>query len=355
MNLIDIYVTEIGRQLPGKNRSDIETELRSILQDMLDERSRKTGTPIDDAQILQVLQEYGSPEKVAASYRGERYLIGPKLYPAYIKVLQIVLPIIGVLALVGLGLSLLPMDTIIGAGIAEPIKSGLSSFLKVIGEATSSFFGSVISALGVITLIFALLERFAPDFKTDAGQWEARSLLKISPPDKIKPVELIVEIFFSGLAILVFNFFPQIIGFTASLNSLLETGSLELVNFVPLLSEAFFRYVPYLTILWAMTIVLNSLLFARGRWEVWSRWLSMAVKGLGIVIAVVMLFGPSLIAASVDLPFLDTLASGDGSSIFMSGLNLSVRLALFVSIVVGSVELVKSLIHIFQGRSVLTS
>ncbi len=37
MNLIDIYVSEVGRQLNQKNRSDIEAEIRSTLQDMLDE------------------------------------------------------------------------------------------------------------------------------------------------------------------------------------------------------------------------------------------------------------------------------------------------------------------------------
>jgi len=42
-NLIDNYVSEVGRRLPRKTRSDIEAEIRSILQDMLDERSQKTG------------------------------------------------------------------------------------------------------------------------------------------------------------------------------------------------------------------------------------------------------------------------------------------------------------------------
>ncbi len=79
MNLLDAYITEVGRRLPAKNRADIEAEIRSAIQDMLDEKSQATGKPVDEAMTLEVLKAYGDPEKVAASYRGERYLIGPRL------------------------------------------------------------------------------------------------------------------------------------------------------------------------------------------------------------------------------------------------------------------------------------
>ena len=349
MNLLDLYVSEVGSHLPAKTRADIETELRSLLQDMLEERAKSSGKPVDDELTLQVLQEYGSPEKVATSYRGERYLVGPKLYPTYIKVLQIVLPIIGILSLVGLGLSLVPMDAIIGPGVEGAIKAGVAGFVEVISEAISGFFGSMISALGVITLIFALLERFAPDMKTESDKWEAKSLLTITPPDKIKPAELIVEIFFTGLAILVFNFFPQIVGFTPSLNALIESGSLD-VTFVPLLSETFFGYVPYLTVTWVLTIVLNSILFSRGRWESWSRWFSLGLNALGIGISVMMLLGPSLIADLGNLPAAASAAFFYDANLLKSILNLSVRLALVVSIVVESAEVIQTLIHLLKRR-----
>jgi hypothetical protein len=45
MNLIDTYVSEVGRHLPQKNRADIEAEIRSTIEDILEERSRKFGKP----------------------------------------------------------------------------------------------------------------------------------------------------------------------------------------------------------------------------------------------------------------------------------------------------------------------
>ena len=68
MNLIDKYVVEVGKHLPRKNRADIEAEIRSTLEDMLDERTQATG-PADEATILQVLKEYGAPREVAAKYK----------------------------------------------------------------------------------------------------------------------------------------------------------------------------------------------------------------------------------------------------------------------------------------------
>jgi uncharacterized protein (UPF0216 family) len=42
MNLIDKYIAEVGKHLPRRNRSDIEAEIRSTLEDMLDERKQAT-------------------------------------------------------------------------------------------------------------------------------------------------------------------------------------------------------------------------------------------------------------------------------------------------------------------------
>ena len=43
MNLIDRYVTDVGKYLPRRNRADIEAEIRSTLEDMLEERAQAPG------------------------------------------------------------------------------------------------------------------------------------------------------------------------------------------------------------------------------------------------------------------------------------------------------------------------
>lgn len=343
MNLIDTYVSEVGRHLPQKNRADIEAEIRSAIQDLLEERARQGGKPADDEEtIFEVLKEYGAPEKVAASYQPERYLIGPRLYPAYIKVLQIVLPIIGVLALVGLGFSL------------GQLKLTASDAFEVIITAIANYFGSMITALGSITLIFALLERFIPDLKTAGAKWDPRSLRKVSPPDQVKPVGLILEILFTGLAILIFNFFPQLINIGYYSNGSWWVGFISTQTGqaweTTLLSEAFFRYLPALNIIWGLTIVLDVILIQRGRWEVWSRWFVIGVKALMIGVAAVMLAGPSLIGVTAQSLIEAGFPAPEAADILVTLMNQGVRVGLALVILFDGLDLVKALIHLFRQR-----
>ena len=50
MNLLDTYISEIGRRLPRRNHKDIEAEIRSTIEDILEERSGKSGQPVDEDQ-----------------------------------------------------------------------------------------------------------------------------------------------------------------------------------------------------------------------------------------------------------------------------------------------------------------
>jgi len=69
MKLIDRYVTEVGKRLPlVRGRVDIEKELRSTLEDMLEDRAQKSGKPADEAMEIELLKEYGAPQKVAETY-----------------------------------------------------------------------------------------------------------------------------------------------------------------------------------------------------------------------------------------------------------------------------------------------
>jgi hypothetical protein len=336
MNLIDTYVTEVGRRLPRKNRADIEAEIRSILQDMLDERSQKTGKTVDDEMTLEVLKAYGAPEKIAATYLGERYLIGPRLYPIFMLVLRIVLMVTGILAAIGLGIA-----------VYQTTLTPLNAFDTVI-KAIVNFGTSVMIALGNIVLIFAILEwaLFRAGGKMDIKglpkekEWDPRSLTKVSTPNQVKMGETIVEIVGCFAAIVIFNFYPQIIGFTPSLDSVVEVGNWSSVTFVPLLSEAFFYYVPYLTLFWALTIILDIVLLRQGTWNAVTRIFAIGLKLISIIIAAAMLVGPSLIAFTTE-----TLASiiGDAGAaqILMSLISQIVQIALWIVIIVESIEVVR--------------
>ena len=106
MNLIDLYAREVGYNLPEKMKADIEKEIRSLIEDNLEDESQKTGRPVDEEMQVEVLQRLGPPEKVAASYLPPRYLIGPELYPHFLTTLRIVLVVVAIVSTIGIGASL---------------------------------------------------------------------------------------------------------------------------------------------------------------------------------------------------------------------------------------------------------
>jgi hypothetical protein len=344
MNLIDIYVTEVGRRLPQKGRADIEAELRSTLEDMLEERSKKTGRSVDEALTLDLLKEYGAPDKVATTYQGERYLIGPQLYPVFLMVLKFVFPVIAVLA---------------AFGAFVQVSRHVASVQDVFGTLFSVFAGVVtatISALGSLVLIFAVIERalYSSGKKIDLKdtlkekEWDPHSLTRINSPDQIKLAERVIEIVGCFAAILIFNFYPQLIGFgfTSGGGWYLGTGSW---NHLPLLSAEFFKYVPYLTVVWVLTIVLDVVLLRIGHWNILTRIFAIGLKLVTVIITAAMLVGPSIIALT---PASLTTVTGDAHSAqtLMSIITQVVRIALWLGIIGGSIDLLRMIYQtVFRG------
>jgi len=329
MNLIETYISEVGKDLPKKNRADIEAEIHSALEDMLEERSRDTGKAVDDELILQVLNDYGAPEKVAASYQPERYLIGPKLFPGYLTVIRIVLPIVAVFALIGARIAIGQVNA--GGG------SSADAIGRAIGDAIAGFFSAALSALGSITLIFAILQWTIPNLQQKETAWDSHSLLKVSPPDRVKIGDAILEIVTSCAALVIFNFYPQIVGVSYS--------NARGWTHIPVLSDAFFDYLPVLNILWVLVITVNVFLLYRGSWSTPLRWFSLSVKVLNIGMAALLLSGPALIDIT---PAMLTPGGMDvhSAETLVELLNQLVRWALILVIVFGGWDVVKTLLRL---------
>ena len=277
MNLIELYVIEVGKNLPARGRQDIQKELHSTLEDMLEDRAQKTGRPADEALMRELLTEYGAPKKVAAAYLPTRYLIGPRLYPFFTLVLKIVFSVLGVLGLIGLGVAL----------VNGRLNSAES--LGVLGKHALEFFGGLISAFGNIVLIFAILERVLPKEKFEDGieDWTVNELAQAPETDEVKLWEPILGIVFGAAFLIVLNFYPDL------LKVLVQTDG-EWYR-IGLLSDAFFRYLPWINLSGLLTIGLNLYLVRRGCRTTLSRWANLGLDMLSLAIVAMMLRGPSLV------------------------------------------------------------
>jgi hypothetical protein len=95
MDLVDRYLKAVAKALPEEQREDIVRELSEDIRSEMEEREDGLGRPLTEAEQQSVLKQRGNPLLLAASYRQDhrtvafgRQLIGPVLFPFYIKVLS---------------------------------------------------------------------------------------------------------------------------------------------------------------------------------------------------------------------------------------------------------------------------
>ncbi|HEY5983696.1 MAG TPA: hypothetical protein VIU38_09510 [Anaerolineales bacterium] len=330
MSLIDLYVTEVGKRLPLKGRSDIEAELRSTLEDMLEDRAQKAGRPADEAMMLDLLKEYGPPDKVAATYNPYQYLIGPAMYPFFVRVLKIVLSVLSIVLLVTLGIKL-GRQPLGGLELAQAIGTGLLGIL-----------GAGLQAFGNIALVFAILERVMPasEFKIDEEkkEWDPASLKKAAAPTEVKPWEPITNILFTVAAMVVLNGYSNVIAMY-----FFKDGAWQSV---PVLTEAFFRWLPLMNVQWALQIVLNVILLRQGRWQTGTRVFSIATSLLGIFIGYMLLTGAPIVSLSTEA----LLASGAADAAQAQNINAvlqqAVRLGILMAILAQAADVVKNAVRL---------
>lgn len=164
--LVERYLHQVGRYLPEGERKDIQAELRSQIEDQLEDRFG--GAP-SQAEIAAVLKGLGDPRQMATSYGRQQYLVGPNLYPIMMMVLRVGLPIVpGFIVLMNIVGSLIAGET--GDWVGLLIESIFVAF-----QAAFFFAASVV-------LFFAIFER-------SGGEIEARKKAEAFNPLELPPVD----------------------------------------------------------------------------------------------------------------------------------------------------------------------
>lgn len=317
MNLVDRYVQEVGDRLPVKQRSDIQAEIKSMVQDMLEEKSRNSGKPVDEALTLQVLKELGRPEKVATSYSPPRYLIGPTLYPTFWFVLKISLAVVAAVAVIV---------------FAVRVAVGDIGNWAAVGDGIGNIFDWLVAALGWVVVTFAILERVWPASKIPGKEkdWDPAELLRRPDADKIPLSRPITAILFTLAALVIFNVFRGVIAV-----KFLEQG--ELVTLVSL-SDAFFRVMLLINVVWVLTVVFHCATLVQRRWYPATRWAYVGLLVFGIVVTAILLAGPSII--NVNIETLNAINTSSASSeTIISTVNIVVRACLGIAIVVSCIQI----------------
>lgn len=272
---IDRYVNAVGSALPVRERGDVEAEIRSLIQDELEARDVTNLEDADEATVLAVLEQFGRPEALAARYHAPRSLIGPALYPTFRIVTTIVL-----LVLTGVWVFGIAVNVGMGRGM-------LDNPLATVG----GLVGGLFQTFGTLVFVFALIETFSHgkiEAEAKEEAWNPRSLPKVETSERVKVGELVVGIGFNLVAIVIFNAYPEWISAIS-----VTDGQ---VTVTPLLSENFMTFVPWLTLMWSLTIALNAYVLAQGQWRPLTRWLQIGLSLFGLAILGWMLVDGPLLA-----------------------------------------------------------
>jgi hypothetical protein len=141
-DLVERYVKQVGRHLPDAERKDVISDLRSQIQDQLDDRFGGRATHTDAARVL---SEFGDPGSLAIKYGAKPYLIGPELYPGLITTLRV-----GLMLIPALTVPLKLIDTDFGLLRSNVIQL----FIQIVAGAAE---GALVFT-GAMVLLFAILQ-----------------------------------------------------------------------------------------------------------------------------------------------------------------------------------------------------
>ena len=325
--LLDRYLLGVKRELTGKQREDIAAEIESYLLDLLEERFPKT-EEFTEAQIKEILQEMGAPRKVAAQYSPQRYLIGPRLFPAFFLVLKIVIAaVIGALTL----------SFIINSVIGETSITWLA-VLEYLG----TIWSGMLSTVGSITLVFAIIERVGEGKEIkeldELQEFNLPSLPEL-PADEKKPgkIGLSIEIALSIIGIAFFTYVNNTGGYVPYF--LNPQAEMEIVQ---VFTDNFLQYVPLILALAGLDLTRNIMLLVLGYHSALTNWWQICTQSAHVVMMAFMIKSMPLItlgafrnigAADFDFVHIESLA------------NTGIAIGMGVGIVGTSIEIIRKVIR----------
>ena len=236
--LTDRYVDAVTRTLPERQRADVARELRASIDDQVAARA-ESGEPTAAAERA-VLEELGDPDRLAAGYADRpAYLLGPRYYFAWKRLLVLLLWIVPACSAVGVALG----QTIAGAPTGT-----------IIGAVASSTVTVIVHVCFWTTAVFVVLDRTGA--RDPLAPWT---------------VDRLPEAREKGAG------FGDLVG--AVLCTLLFAGAIAwdlTLGFVPGAQVSFLNgdlwpvRLTFLALIAAAAIVLQAAVWAQGRWRLWS-------------------------------------------------------------------------------------
>jgi len=186
MQLLERYLQAVKFWLPKEQKEDIIAELSEDIRSQVDEKETELGRKLNEVELESILKQRGRPILVANRYLPQEHLIGPVLFPIYRLVLKIVM-LCYVVPWTVTWIALL----IFNSGYAAKFVG--HSWVEALGYLWASLWSTVFLAAGIVTLIFAVLERV--QLKSHfLEEWNPRKLPPVNNPNVIRRFNSVLEL-----------------------------------------------------------------------------------------------------------------------------------------------------------------
>lgn len=324
--LLDRYLLGVRRALTGKKREDIAAEIESSLLDRLEERF-SGDQEISEVQVKEVLQEMGSPRKLAASFGPQRSLIGPRLLPAYLLVLRIVVPVV-----VGaLTLSII-IESLTGNGVGSGIP---------ILEYMATLWNGAFSAAAFVTLTFAIIERVNEDKEIEElkefEKFSVENLPEIDDTNKQPTTP--GTVFEIVMGVIGLAFFTYVLNNNGQLPTYINLASK--MTQVRVFTDNFLQFFPVMMAITGLEVARNAMLLVQGRQSSLTNWWHVIMEGAHVVLSVFLLRSFPLIMLKGFQPLFIT-AEWDLAQI-EPGINTGLKVIIILSLIGTGVEIIRRL------------
>lgn len=186
-SLTDRYVWTVTRQLPPETGPDIARELRGTIEETVEGRIAAGEEPA--AAERETIVGLGDPDVLAREYGGRpNHLIGPAFFPAWVRLVRLLLAILVLLAVVG---------TVIAHAMGTD-----AGFGAIVGEGALLAFQVAVHVVFWTTLVFAVAERYGSPGEQQGlvGEWNPDELA--DPADRARRASL-AEMLFEVVSTLV--------------------------------------------------------------------------------------------------------------------------------------------------------
>jgi hypothetical protein len=183
--LVDRYLQAVRFWLPKAQRQDIIAELSEELRSQIEEKETALGRKLNQSEAEAILKQLGRPVLVANRYLPQQYLIGPVLFPIYKFVLKIV------------ALCYLVPWILVWIGFMRFDRGYRAQHGPTLLQAAGSLWGSLwftaFICAGVVTIVFAVLER-SQGKSGFLAEWDPGKLPAVRDPNQISRATSIFEV-----------------------------------------------------------------------------------------------------------------------------------------------------------------